>query len=389
MEQTQLREVNLMNITHSKEVKMRKNILLVLIAIVSVLLFSQGTSFAISGVCYNCHTMHNSQNGAPMAYDYLGAADSTPNDNLLISDCIGCHSTTSATEHLSTAGGPAVLHTVAPSAGYTLAGGDFYWARSDTNIKGHNVTDIPGMANDAILSAPPGYDAAATSGYTFDGKTMAVSGLTNVNFTCAGTYGCHGTRNAAGIGGITGSHHSNTGGTSAAISSAPTTVGGSYRFLAGIMGKEDVDWQYTAVAATDHNEYYGVDGNVDYANKNTISYFCGECHGAFHSAIGGPSSPWERHPTDIALPNKTEYAAYTSYSLEAPVARPLISGVSGTVVPGGAAATGGVVMCLSCHRAHGSDQPDLLRWNYDNMVAGGTSADTGCFTCHTTKNVAP
>jgi hypothetical protein len=43
-------------------------------------------------------------------------------------------------------------------------------------------------------------------------------------------------------------------------------------------------------------------------------------------------------------------------------------------------------MCLSCHGAHATDYPDILRWNYDTMNAGGGGLDVGCFTCHTQKN---
>lgn len=144
------------------------------------------------------------------------------------------------------------------------------------------------------------------------------------------------------------------------------------------------DWNW-AENATDHNEYYGVSENLNYTYKDTISYLCAQCHGDFHSVIGTASTSWLRHPTDAVLPNSGEYAAYTTYSVEAPVARPTVyTAASGDVLP-----DTDIVNCLSCHRAHGSPEPDLLRWNYDTMIAGNGSADTGCFTCHTTKNDAP
>jgi predicted CXXCH cytochrome family protein len=48
----------------------------------------------------------------------------------------------------------------------------------------------------------------------------------------------------------------------------------------------------------------------------------------------------------------------------------------------------GIVLCLSCHRAHGSAHDDLLRWDYAGMQAGTTGAEagSGCFICHTTKD---
>jgi predicted CXXCH cytochrome family protein len=74
--------------------------------------------------------------------------------------------------------------------------------------------------------------------------------------------------------------------------------------------------------------------------------------------------------------------------VEAPIARPVVpENSSSTVTPNDdTTENGAIVMCLSCHRAHGSDQPDLLRWAYAGMQAGTGTADTGCFVCHTTKN---
>ena len=71
----------------------------------------------------------------------------------------------------------------------------------------------------------------------------------------------------------------------------------------------------------------------------------------------------------------------------APVARPTVPATSSsTVVAGGAGDTGAIVMCLSCHRAHGSPENDLLRWDYSSIQAGTGTNDNGCFVCHTTKN---
>ncbi|MBW2664372.1 MAG: hypothetical protein JRD93_20945, partial [Deltaproteobacteria bacterium] len=97
-----------------------------------------------------------------------------------------------------------------------------------------------------------------------------------------------------------------------------------------------------------------------------------------HSAGGvNSASPWLRHPTDYTLPGgTTEYAGYTTYSMLAPVARPNLSALPATpdiVRPGT-----DVIMCLSCHRAHGSPNYKMIRWdNQANM--------SGCVVCHTSK----
>ncbi len=123
-----------------------------------------------------------------------------------------------------------------------------------------------------------------------------------------------------------------------------------------------------------------------------MSQYCATCHGNFHTletvrpdGIGTvASSPFIRHPTDLALPSTGEYAAYTSYDFHTPIARTtgVPSSSSATVTPGQDA-----VMCLSCHVSHASDYPSMLRWDYDTMIAGGGgAANTGCFTCHSTKD---
>ncbi len=373
---------------------MRK-MLLVALVMVSVIALSYGYSFGIAGQCSNCHTMHYSQNGTRLS----GWGTSGPYDYLLTNTCVGCHSTDTASATNTSTGAPAVLHTAGPSTqgpGQTLAGGDFYWVVNGQDSYGHNVADL-GVGQDSNIGPnlgynPPGWDPLATPD-TLSTTAVNSGGATwSSQLTCAGTNGCHGLRDAPGFDGLRGAHHSNEGVNDQAMG---TTLGDSFRFLAGIKGLEDSDWQWTA-SATDHNEYYGVhdtsarNGVNTYSDKQTISYFCAECHGIFHSDIDvddPAASAWRRHPTDIVLPNSGEYSAYTSYSIEAPVARPTVPATaSGTVSPGDAAsANGAIVMCLSCHRAHGSDQPDLLRWKYADMIAGGGGTG-GCFTCHTTKN---
>ncbi|RMF99846.1 MAG: hypothetical protein D6726_12305, partial [Nitrospirae bacterium] len=115
--------------------------------------------------------------------------------------------------------------------------------------------------------------------------------------------------------------------------------------------------------------------------SHTISGFCATCHGVFHSlsGIGGDTAPpFRRHPTDIVLPNTGEFTNYTTYNLDAPVARTTVpSNSSSTVTPGT-----DVVMCLSCHKAHATDYDDMLRWDYSAITTGGSG---GCLICHTGK----
>lgn len=364
----------------------------------AIALFS-GTSFAIGGQCVNCHTMHNSQNGAAVT------ASGTANEQLLTAGCVACHTATGAARQLSPFGSPAVDHANDPTGQggtFTNAGGSFYWVKQAAgDAKGHNVADITGLAVDAAIgTTPPGWDPNASAPADPFGQVAGGAATWGANqLTCGGTYGCHGTHTVAGsFPSVSGAHHNNPS-ISATQASTSNTVGNSYRFLGGIKGLEQIQWNFNESAAS-HNEYYGKHDNLDrsaantlYRNKDTINYLCAKCHGMFHSKIDGNAvsgSPWIRHPTDIVLPNATEYAAYTTYNLEAPVARPVIPAAStATVTPGDSTtANGAIVSCVSCHRAHGTPQPDLLRWDYTTMVAGTTGAGQGrgCFVCHTQKD---
>jgi hypothetical protein len=170
-------------------------------------------------------------------------------------------------------------------------------------------------------------------------------------------------------------HRDDTGGITGA------SAGLSYRFLNGLLGKEDPDWEQDNVN-TSHNEYKGSTA----IETDTVSYLCSVCHGNFHTWVGGASevgtaSPWLRHPTDVILPGTDEYSAYTSYSMVAPVARPDPDNVLNTdeVTPGT-----DIIMCLSCHRAHSSPYDKIMRWDYRNATL--STALSGCNVCHTSKD---
>ena len=166
---------------------------------------------------------------------------------------------------------------------------------------------------------------------------------------------------------------------------------GFFRFLSGghmsadghgVCGIEDADWQATA-GSDNHNEYLGSQYSLASAGSfsllgHTVTGFCTGCHGNFHiqECLPGEQPPcygeWKRHVSGAVLPDSGEFALYTVFDPDAPVARPDFTGWTGpssTVNPGT-----DLVNCLSCHRAHGSPYPKMLRWDM-----------TGCMTCHTNK----
>ncbi len=315
-----------------------------------------------TGICSDCHTVHNSQGGDqndPVAFklndSYSGfETNMTPNAMLLVSDCVGCHTSTGTSTIVSNA--PIVFNTGALSN--PLAGGNFTSVRTN-DVLGHNVTGI--VSQDGSLGlTPPGGTAMSSQ------------------LTCAGEYGCHGDRSSGktNFTGMSKAHHTDDNG---GITGA--SVGLSYRFLNGVLGKEDSDWEQDNTN-TSHNEYNGSSSS----ETDTISYLCAQCHGNLHTWEGGAlevgtASPWLRHPTDIELKSSGEYANYTSYSMIAPVARPDPDTVPATaqVVPGT-----DIVMCLSCHRAHASPYYKMLRWDIKSSTLA--TALSGCNVCHTSKN---
>jgi len=366
-------------------------------ACILVIVLSFALSFTIieakiTGPCANCHTMHASQDGTSANIAYGGS--SLPQPALLRGTCLGCHGQGTAVRIVSIDGSdiPQVYHTDAED----LAAGNFAYisgakGSEASDAKGHNIIELNNQ--DDVLNGPPG----PYWGYFHD------EAVNDTNFTCAGNNGCHGKRIPytwnTGIVSVRGAHHSNTDGKCEA---RVDTVAGSYRFLMGVKGFENMGtYKWQNYDADSHNEYFGTTSPLNnpegcgdchgsngiYSSNGSISAFCGTCHGNFHtlSGIGGDTaSPFTRHPTDILLKGSGEYSAYTEYSTEAPVARQTVfDSISSVVEPGT-----DIVMCLSCHGAHATNYPDILRWDYSTMIAG-SSGSGGCFTCHTQKRQAP
>ncbi|MEW6220091.1 MAG: cytochrome c3 family protein [Thermodesulfobacteriota bacterium] len=377
----------------------------------------------VTGICSNCHTMHNSQDANPMTLDDT----TTPNPMLTRGGCVGCHATGGGQRVYSpdtVSYFPQVYHN--DGAGDLAAGNFGYIDGTKTGEgaasanKGHNVIDLFGANSDPNQAGLPG--GIVQTGH--DGYIV-----NDGNLTCAGQNGCHGQRYfdasmVSGLPALKGAHHANADGQCNPPADSTATVGGSYRFLYGIKGFENAAgnvlnrWQN--IDANTHNEYYGaaqpmtlrcLGGGVSChgsggvrPESQTISGFCATCHGNFHtlksplsngSEVGsgnsmgigpGITSPFRRHPTDVVINRlgaSSEYAAYTAYSVEAPPARTSLPGAMSAVV----APEQDAVTCLSCHMAHASPYEDMLRWDYSGMIAHSAGAAAGgCFTCHTTKD---
>lgn len=371
----------------------KKAFLLSIAVACSVCLMPSLVGARATGVCSDCHTMHNSQDGSAMFGNTSGA--------LTNGGCVGCHTGENIGGNI-----PFIMQSSAPSydsadagtGGNTLAGGSFYWVTQENgDAKGHNVAGITGNSlnvDGTIGMTPPGWNP------DFDGNgaiNEGSAGEWSKQLTCAGTNGCHGDHSATNDwDAVAGAHH----GPDTDIDGL--TVASSFRFLKGIKGLEDSDWEYQPTS-TAHNQYYGIDKTSDLeenADPATISYLCAECHGNFHSGVdsdgaveedGAVESPWIRHPTDFDMGNvasKADYAGYGgdshTYSIIAPVASKTIGDAPLDTVY--VAEDDAIVTCISCHRAHGTPFDDLLRWDYGSCVSAGGNDDCGCFACHTTKD---
>jgi len=390
---------------------MKSKNLLVTIVFLGVIFFSVNVAMAkVQGLCAECHTMHHSQtpwgwtDAGSVFHAWPGGQGDAPMGALLVDDCCGCHTAPSGTQNDGTGNIPYVDQTDLPTYGATgtagantLAGGTFYYVRNGADAKGHNVACLSGVDGNLALE-PPGYDTV------LGGSLGLPAGAWPNQLTCAGTLGCHGDHSESDpFGAVRGGHHGDD--------TPPLdglTVTTSYRFLLGIVGLEcntaAHHWEYQPTPAI-HNQYKGLDRATDnYAgSEDTINYLCAECHGFFHSATnnagnlatGGTAgtaaftSPWVRHPTDFDMSNAStgEYAAYNgagnAYSLIAPLASEVVTVPLAAITFGG---TDAIVSCISCHRAHGTDWADLLRWDYATMDAGqAVTPNDGCFICHTTK----
>ena len=344
-----------------------------LILLLSLLFITESSRGAVKGNCSNCHTMHRSQTAWPWDMNWGGPA-SDPVENLLVVDCLGCH--TNYTDGASTVelGSGAtkstvpIVYNVSPPAN-PLAGGNFYWVAQGDDTKGHNVLGIAGV--DTFLSDAPGkFISCGPSCHA----SLAVEQTVQSELG-SGCLGCH----------LNPKHHADDSNT------VVDATGGWYRFLSGHMsgsnqgveGIEDDDWQSTK-SASDHNEYLGYVGVGGWGFNglgHTTTGFCTACHCNFHASQGS-ISPWLMHPSEVVIPDSGEFAdafgaggsGTGTYDPDIPVARPSLASVSNNVN-----IDTDQVMCLSCHRSHGSPYSKMLRWDYRG------NDWSGCGSCHTWK----
>jgi predicted CXXCH cytochrome family protein len=361
----------------------------VLVGVLTIILCFTGGLTARARISYTCsfgeagcHQMHGGESPYLMAPGYGGNQG-----------CINCHSSdTSSTMYILNPGGdpeivvPVVVYTGTDEPTSYLAGGNFWWVKEGLggdDTKGHNI--FSGEPDDNLPSAPLSAGGCAFANFCHANFHTEYTGAEGIRQGCTK---CHMMKD----GGWGGFHHADDT-LDPVVGGDPGDTDGYFRFLTGHMsgaghgvcGIEDEYWEspdapppYT-LSSSVHNEYLGYSGSKDTAGSlsmlgHTMTGFCCGCHGNKHISQDPGGENWIRHPSG-AFPLDE---LYTEYNPQNPVSRPDLSGYDGpssTVAP----ATD-MVMCLSCHRAHGSPYPKMLRWE----TVGG------CDDCHiSTTQCAP
>ncbi|MFH0811129.1 MAG: hypothetical protein V2A77_11795 [Pseudomonadota bacterium] len=380
--------------------------------------------------CNNCHTMHNSQVG--LAADdgetsgkmreadelfWWYSKDYSRNSPkfLLVTTCLSCHTNVDNGDTIKKLGGqdvPIVFNaTTEPdynkpgSSSNALAGGNFYWVAQWAT------------AEERVAAASHGHNPCGIGIYSKDptpGKSSNKNGcgfychdvLQSSNSGCTSCHNCY--------------HHTDR------ADHPYRFLLTHYRDLSGgsmlkpcsadwIAGYEDLKWEQDPTKG--HNEYKGVGSGFVYdptfqkdpmyaAYTGAISNFCGGCHGGDVGGTGnlcdtqksGTPSCWTRHPAHVEIPNEGEFTVLNgaAYNPLVPVARQwardAFTAPSDTIKLGDG---GDVVMCLTCHRAHGSPYRSMLRWPYyekdektgkdkpqPNPATAIWSDTGGCTFCH-------
>jgi predicted CXXCH cytochrome family protein len=339
--------------------------------------------------CTICHQVGGPHNQKNLKPEYQGPEG-----------CINCHSSSESSTTYVLEGEMGESVTV-PVVNYTgsslaadapiLAGGNFFWVQTEDS-KGHNI--FPTNPESDLINGAP-FDPGPAAGCSWDTSCHRNFDLVN-DMAMPGLLGRQGCTKCHMLEDFSGpnwddtdaswlSHHRDDSNliVGSEVTDGDVGVGdGYFRFLRGhqsgdghgVCGIEDPDWQATS-NSSDHNEYLGFSGEKNVPGNlsnlgHTATGFCCGCHGNKHISSADPEGGnWILHPSG-ALPLDGQY---TEYNPQNPVSRPDLTGWTGpsnTVDSG----TGGedMVMCLSCHRAHGSPYPKMLRWE----TVGG------CDDCH-------
>jgi predicted CXXCH cytochrome family protein len=370
----------------------RSGFIILLSALVVLFYGSTGQAFHSGGVaeCSGCHSMHSPN---PSGSSLLKNADQS-------STCLSCHlhagDTGPSSYHVATADADMPTGT-APLQ--RTPGGDFGWLRKTYNtvIRGSAYNEPGDRHGHNIVAGDFGYLADATN-TTAPGGTFPAAQL-----ACNSCHDPHGSyrRRSDGTIGTTGGAIIASGSyktsTTPGYSDPPAagTALGVYRLLAGL-GYSKGGVTYSGVPAAkvpntynqkeDTNQVRVAYGVATTGGHETWGQWCSTCHPNMHSQ-GNYVHPVDQALGSTIIGNYNSYVksgdmtgvAASSYSSLVPFASNTnnygtLAGLANNGSPTGAGPTDGdQVTCLSCHRAHASGFPDMLRFNIEGefMVYNG------------------
>ncbi len=359
------------------------SLIIIITALVTCGLGMDAFAFHSGGVaeCVGCHQMHD----APGA-NLLIAVDQS-------STCLDCHGASGQSSyHVATpdadmpAGSPPVNET---------PGGDFGWLHKSYyfTIRGGLTTDLGETHGHNIIAA--GYTGGT---YAVDPKNATAPGGTfpSAQLNCISCHDQHGKGRWT-----TAGTYSKTSGaiyTSGSYGSIPSTFGptgellstGVYRLLRAMDTVDGVTFPalppVAVVPSTYNRSEYFFQTRTAYGSG--MSDWCSTCHPDMHTGNGNTGGII-RHPTDrkltgLTVRNYNNYTksgvmtgnAATSYLSLVPFEEGLTYSTANintlkshaktddSYLNGPDQTNGSTtVFCLSCHRAHASGWPKMLKWN--------------------------
>jgi hypothetical protein len=321
--------------------------------------------------CDGCHTMHNSEDGDPIADD-IGASLTIGIDPS--STCLNCHE------------GSGSYHIFSTDGSNLTPGGDFYWLTKTFTYRthrdvtrngwsfGHNV-----IAADYGLEQDPDLDRAP--GGTFLSAWLA----------CSSCHDPHGKKiNKKGPIVASGSYLENW-------EDHPGEELGNYRLLGDLgysPGPGGVNTFVSRPPIAVTPSPFGPGRNetdsshTDYGQG--MSEWCANCHLGFDKGLGSPGNP--KHPAsnnaqlggDIAT-NYNIYVATgdltgtadTAYLALVPFERGEDDGAALDPTSTQGPDLSSNAMCMTCHRAHVSAFPNAGRWDFETEFLVDSHPQTG------------
>jgi hypothetical protein len=309
------------------------------------LMMAAGTAFAFhsGGVaeCAGCHTMHNSQDGAPIdttgnaiGHEYLLRGGNSSDA------CLDCH---------------AAYGQFDGGAGFG-PGGDFYWVTKTYTWSSHGENEVStgdSHGHNAIAPAH-GIDADAALSHAPGGEFLSS------RLTCTSCHDPHGNQAFRLLYGSTGDGPIYDGGRYDFENPAPLAKGNSRRTYVGGGGDE---------TNAKHTVY-----------KAGMSEWCANCHTDFHSENTNNfvhpegdmgSTVASAYNAYVSTDNPTGGSSNSAYWGLVPfeavnVDLSTVSTTNYTQGPTGV----DQVMCVSCHRAHATAFPDIGRWDFAETFIG-------------------